>query len=66
MRDMTCACAAGYLEGTPLLDMNYVEDAGGGPDVSVALQPLLDKLVLVQVGRVPFSFQEIGFGHRKQ
>jgi exosome complex component RRP41 len=46
---MVAACAAGYLEGTPLLDMNYLEDSAGGPDVSVALHPHLDKMVLVQM-----------------
>lgn len=40
---------AGYLEGTPLLDLNYVEDAGGGPDVAVAVHPnYADKVVLLQ------------------
>lgn len=48
MRDMLAACAAGYLENTPLLDLNYMEDSGGGPDVVVALQPGIDKIVLLQ------------------
>ena len=29
MRDALAACAAGYLDSTPLLDLNYVEDSGG-------------------------------------
>lgn len=48
MRDVVASCAAGYLEGTALLDLNYLEDSGGGPDVVVALQPNLDKVVLLQ------------------
>lgn len=40
---------AGYLEGTPLLDLNYAEDAGGGPDVSAALHPHSGALVLLQM-----------------
>ena len=24
MRDLVCACAAGCIDGTPLLDLNYV------------------------------------------
>lgn len=48
MRDMLAACAAGYLENTPLLDLNYMEDSGGGPDVVVALQPGIDKIILLQ------------------
>lgn len=27
-RDLVASCAAGYLDGTPLLDLNYDEDAG--------------------------------------
>jgi len=48
MRDMVCCCAGGYLDETALLDMNYVEDSGGGPDVVVGLHPSLDKMVLLQ------------------
>jgi hypothetical protein len=50
MRDMVASCAAGYLDSTPLLDMNYIEDSGGGPDVAVAYHPNLDRVVLLQVG----------------
>lgn len=48
MRDLVAACAAGHLDGTALLDLNYSEDSGGGPDVVVALQPNADKVVLLQ------------------
>mmetsp|Transcript_11432 Transcript_11432/g.20163 ORF Transcript_11432/g.20163 Transcript_11432/m.20163 type:complete len:245 (-) Transcript_11432:375-1109(-) len=48
LRDLCGAVAAGHLEGTPLLDLNYSEDAAGGPDVSIALHPLTSRLVLLQ------------------
>jgi hypothetical protein len=48
LRDVVAACAAGYLQSTPLLDLNYEEDSGGGPDIAVAYQPGLDKIVLLQ------------------
>ncbi len=48
MRDSVAACAAGYLDATPLLDLNYIEDSGGGPDVTVALHIKQDKVVLLQ------------------
>lgn len=48
MRDMVASCAAGYLDSTSLLDLNYLEDCGGGPDIAVALHPKLDKVVLLQ------------------
>jgi exosome complex component RRP41 len=28
MRDMVAGCAVGYLQSSPLLDLNYQEDAG--------------------------------------
>lgn len=48
MHDCLAACAAGYLEDTALLDLNYTEDAGGGPDVAVALQTGVDQVLLLQ------------------
>jgi exosome complex component RRP41 len=48
MRDIVCCCAGGYLDGTALLDMNFLEDSGGGPDVVVGLHPSLGKMVLLQ------------------
>ena len=48
MRDVISSCAAGYLDSTPLLDLNQIEDSGGGPDVVVALHPGIDKVVLLQ------------------
>ena len=48
---MVAACAAGYLDKTPILDMNYLEDAGGGPDVVVGAHMSSGVIVLLQVGR---------------
>lgn len=48
MRDSVAACAAGYLDGTALLDLNYTEDGGGGPEVAVALQTGLDQVLMLQ------------------
>lgn len=61
MRDVVAACAAGYLNGTPLLDLNYMEDSGGGPDVVVGVQAGLDKVVLLQSdSRLPMeTFEEV-------
>ena len=39
----------GYLEGHPLLDLNFMEDSAGGPDCSVALHPGSDRMVLLQM-----------------
>lgn len=54
LRDTLAACAAGHLANTPLLDLNYEEDSAGGPDIAVAYQPGLDKIVMLQMdGRLP-------------
>ncbi|KAL3737378.1 hypothetical protein ACJRO7_026188 [Eucalyptus globulus] len=49
MRDFVTSCSAGYLNSTPLLDLNYVEDSAGGPDVTIGILPKLDKVTLLQV-----------------
>uniref|UniRef100_A0A2P2L8M4 Exosome complex component RRP41 isoform X2 n=1 Tax=Rhizophora mucronata TaxID=61149 RepID=A0A2P2L8M4_RHIMU len=49
MRDLITSCSAGYLNSTPLLDLNYVEDSAGGPDVTVGILPELDKVTLLQM-----------------
>lgn len=49
MRDLVCACAAGCIDGTPLLDLNYVEDSAGGPDLPLALLPKSDRITLLQM-----------------
>ncbi|GIL62103.1 hypothetical protein Vafri_16389 [Volvox africanus] len=56
LRDLVASCAAGYLDGNPLLDLNYMEDAGDGPDLVVALAPRLSQMVLVQMdNRLPMD-----------
>ncbi|KAI7840133.1 hypothetical protein COHA_006172 [Chlorella ohadii] len=62
MRDILASCAAGYLESTALLDLNYVEDSGGGPDVAVAIHPNFDDRVVLlqQDNRVAIeTFEEV-------
>ncbi|KAJ0100879.1 hypothetical protein Patl1_06580 [Pistacia atlantica] len=49
MCDIVTSCSAGYLNSTPLLDLNYVEDSAGGPDVTVGILPTLDKVTLLQL-----------------
>ncbi len=57
---MVASCAVGYLQGHALLDINYLEDAGGGPDIAVALQPNTERLVLLQMdSKLPLdTFEE--------
>ncbi|RVX10042.1 Exosome complex component RRP41-like [Vitis vinifera] len=59
MRDLVTSCSAGYLNSTPLLDLNYVEDSAGGPDVTVGILPKLDKVTLLQMdAKLPMDIFE--------
>ncbi|BAT07056.1 exosome complex component RRP41 homolog [Oryza sativa Japonica Group] len=49
MRDIVTSCSAGYLCSTPLLDLNYIEDSAGGPDVTVGFLTKMDKVTLLQM-----------------
>ncbi|EOX95793.1 3'-5'-exoribonuclease family protein isoform 1 [Theobroma cacao] len=59
MRDIVTSCSAGYLNSTPLLDLNYIEDSAGGPDVTVGILPKLDKVTLLQMdAKLPLDIFE--------
>ncbi|XVE77233.1 hypothetical protein DITRI_Ditri13aG0045700 [Diplodiscus trichospermus] len=59
MRDIATSCSAGYLNSTPLLDLNYIENSAGGPDVTVGILPKLDKVTLLQMdAKLPMDIFE--------
>ncbi|KAM0050383.1 putative ribosomal protein S5 domain 2-type [Helianthus debilis subsp. tardiflorus] len=59
MCDLVTSCSAGYLNSTPLLDLNYVEDSAGGADVTVGILPKLDKVTLLQMdAKLPMDIFE--------
>ena len=47
LRDTAAAAAAGLLDGTPVLDLNYGEE-GKGAEVTAALLPSTGRLLLLQ------------------
>ncbi|KAJ7338274.1 hypothetical protein JRQ81_011029 [Phrynocephalus forsythii] len=49
MRDYVCACSAGFVEDTALADLNYVEEAAGGPQLALALLPKSDQIALLEM-----------------
>ncbi|CAM9869715.1 unnamed protein product [Ectocarpus fasciculatus] len=61
MSDLVVACSAGYLDGMPVMDLNYVEQALGGPYLPVAVLPEKDKLLLAKMeSRLPLEiFEEV-------
>lgn len=49
MKDVVCCCSAGCIDGTPLLDLNFIEESAGGPDVPLALLAHSGKIALLQM-----------------
>ena len=52
MRDMVCACAAGKVADTIVLDVNNEEDQAGQADMPVGYMPNLRKVTLLQLDGV--------------
>eukprot|EP01135_Chromosphaera_perkinsii_P009860 Nk52_evm1s1934 gene=Nk52_evmTU1s1934 len=50
MLDYTCSCSAGFIEGLPVLDINYIEETAGGPELVLAVTPKSGKIVVLQMG----------------
>ncbi|GMH37053.1 hypothetical protein BSKO_04926 [Bryopsis sp. KO-2023] len=62
LRDLIASCSAGFLDKEPILDMNSLEEGGGGPHIPVAFQANTEKVVMLQMdrGRLPLdTFESI-------
>ena len=71
MRDMVCACAAGKVADTLIIDVNNEEDQAGQADMPVGYMPNLGKVTLLQLDGVltPEEFKkcvELGIEGSKQ
>lgn len=49
MKDYVCACAVGFANDTPLVDVSYIEGMGGGPELILALLPRSEQIVLLEM-----------------
>ena len=47
MKDMLAAATVGYLESTPLLDINHTERTGNGPELLLAMHVNLQKAITI-------------------
>ena len=57
--DMACACSAGVVEGEPILDLCYPEEASNSPVVPVVIHPTSGKVVSLSLNaRMPIEFLE--------
>lgn len=54
--DAVCACAAGVIDGEPILDLNYPEENANAPVLPLAIHPSTGKIVtLVMHARMPLD-----------
>lgn len=54
MSEFVVSCSAGYLEKTPILDLNYIESSGDGPEIPVAYLATTEKISMIQLNyRIP-------------
>eukprot|EP00730_Choanoeca_flexa_P015852 TRINITY_DN7373_c0_g1_i1.p1 TRINITY_DN7373_c0_g1~~TRINITY_DN7373_c0_g1_i1.p1 ORF type:complete len:244 (+),score=22.40 TRINITY_DN7373_c0_g1_i1:123-854(+) len=49
MKGFMCACSAGVLDGTPVLDMNHDETLADGPELTLAYLPRTETMILNQL-----------------
>ncbi|XP_072364050.1 exosome complex component RRP41 [Scyliorhinus torazame] len=49
MRDYVCACSTGFIEDSPLVDLSYIEESTGGPQVALALLPKSQQIALLEM-----------------
>ena len=49
MRDYVVACSASFVDDTPIIDVNYVEESSGSPELIVAMLPKSEQMVFLQM-----------------
>ncbi len=45
MKSFVTACSAGFVDSTPIIDLNYNERSAGGPELLVAVHPKTGKII---------------------
>lgn len=49
MKDYVCACSASYLGDSPIVDINYLEESSGSPEITVAVLPKSEQIVFLEM-----------------
>jgi len=49
MRDYVCACSASFINDTPIIDINYMEESSGGSELIVATLPKSEQIVFLEM-----------------
>ncbi|GAB5360908.1 hypothetical protein AAMO2058_000668100 [Amorphochlora amoebiformis] len=59
MQDFLTACTIGFVDGTPILDINYTESASSGPEVTAAIVTKSRKISYMQMAdKLPIQHLE--------
>ncbi|KAK6174649.1 hypothetical protein SNE40_017885 [Patella caerulea] len=48
LKDYVCACSAGFVNDTPIVDISYLEESGGGPELIVTILPKSEQIVFLE------------------
>lgn len=49
MKDFVCACSASYLGDSPIVDINYMEESSGSPEIIVSVLPKSEQIVFLEM-----------------
>ncbi len=49
LKDYVCACSASYINDNPVVDINYLEESSGSPEVMVATLPRSSQIVFLEM-----------------
>nr|KAG5703045.1 hypothetical protein BaRGS_016206 [Batillaria attramentaria] len=49
MKDYVCACSAGFIRDTPIVDINHLEESSGGPELIIATLPKSEQVVFLEM-----------------
>ncbi|KAL3859094.1 hypothetical protein ACJMK2_009327 [Sinanodonta woodiana] len=49
MKDYVCACSASFVKDCPIVDINYLEESSGGPELIVATLPKSSQIVFLEM-----------------
>lgn len=49
LKDYVCACSVGFVDDTPLVDISFVEESAGGPELALALLPKSEQIALLEL-----------------
>ena len=49
LKDYVCACSSSFIDDTPIVDINYLEESTGGPEVVLTLLPKSEQIIFLEM-----------------